>query len=280
MRVRSRTITAILAAMALQMGAAAHANNETDDTRSPNSNRPSAIQTHAAQLETVARAEELARRLGLPPEAVERNLADINALVRAGDTAETANGNGNEDDWIRQEIQRQRQQGAGQAIVATATPQADTSEQFWGVIFGIWIVIVGVPYLVFTFAVAAKRMGIDDPRIWKLGAFWSPGFIALFPIHDYLPAPGFGIVWSVLYGVGATLVWKMGSRLLRWPESRTTRICLVALVSWVALVQAWGFIFDWTEHFEPGQFAALHVIPPIFVGAAWMARLWIGSAQR
>ena len=176
--------------------------------------------------------------------------------------------------WRAIEIGKRDRREQGVSNVYAGQRSREATAKVWGAIIALWIAVVAIPFVGFTLAVAAKRKSINDSRFTRFCVAWLPGFVALLGLALLEMPPGWGLIWTLTYVIGAIIYRVWGRRIREWSPSRRTRQVLALLALWVAALQAWGFIFDWSDHFELSQFLALHVFPPALAVASWWAWRW------
>jgi hypothetical protein len=70
--------------------------------------------------------------------------------------------------------------------------------------------------------------------------------------------------WLLFFGAPIASFWTI--RLLLpfvGQAPRDTRLLLAASAMWLFVVLAWGYIWEWDNHFSTEQFVGLCALPPI-----------------
>lgn len=148
----------------------------------------------------------------------------------------------------------------------------------WGTLVLIWVAVVAIPYL--WFSVQSIRGG-DGDGFKKYGLAWCPGFVVIVALSNQDTSPEIGIAWSIIYALGivAGFLWQRQQTMLaRLYHFRPFRAFFAGTVLWVVVVQAWGYVTDWSYDYDYTQFAVINLAPPTLALVGWFALRWVRAA--
>jgi hypothetical protein len=151
-------------------------------------------------------------------------------------------------------------------------------QEMWGMIIVGWVAVAGVPYLAVSLASSIRNTKADENRVTRALWLWLPGFLAILLMSQSEIPPGFGLIMSAGYGLilfAALVMWK---RKGAFRPTRRVRAFVAASALWIVAVQVWGFIFEWDDSFDPMQFFALNIAPPLVAAMSWFAHNWVKAA--
>lgn len=152
----------------------------------------------------------------------------------------------------------------------------------WGILVMAWILVCSVPYLWVTFR---YMRGDNRADFTPYGLAWLPGFLVVLALSNSGIPPGIGVIWTIVYllGLVAFLALRRRHQLIAFTgplyRDRRFRTFIAGSLLWIAVVQSWDYVAEWSYHYDDGQFTVINLGPPTLALIGWLALRWVRSAS-